>query len=178
MSTSSSVSEQRRLMTLKASDGIIFLVEEPAAILLGTIKNMVDKAGCGMVRNGMIPIPNVDSKTLGLMLEWCKKHAEAAEECFGGGSEAKRKIAAELKEWDAKFVENMDQAILHDLLIAADYLEASDELITLLTKRVANILKGKTAERIRREFNIPNDFTPDEEERIRKRLSSWVSYAN
>jgi len=37
-----------------------------------------------------------------------------------------------------------------------------------LSKAVANIVKGKTPEEIRRTFNIKNDFTPEEEERVRK----------
>ena len=32
----------------------------------------------------------------------------------------------------------------------------------------ANMIKGKTPEEIRRTFNIENDFSPEEEEQIRK----------
>lgn len=35
-------------------------------------------------------------------------------------------------------------------------------------KTVANMIKGKSVEEIRKTFNIVNDFTPEEEEQIRK----------
>ena len=33
-------------------------------------------------------------------------------------------------------------------------------------KTVANMIKGKTPEEIRKTFNIKNDFTPSEEEQV------------
>ena len=41
-------------------------------------------------------------------------------------------------------------------------------------KTVANMIKGKTPEEIRKTFNIKNDFTPAEEEQVS--LSDPVSY--
>lgn len=35
------------------------------------------------------------------------------------------------------------------------------------------MIKGKTPEEIRKTFNIENDFTPEEEEQIRKE-NEWV----
>ena len=35
-------------------------------------------------------------------------------------------------------------------------------------KTVANMIKGKTPEEIRKLFNIVNDFTPEEEAQIKK----------
>ena len=37
---------------------------------------------------------------------------------------------------------------------------------------VANMIKGKTPEEIRVRFNIKNDFTPEEEEEV-KRENAW-----
>ena len=43
-------------------------------------------------------------------------------------------------------------------------------------KTVANMIKGKTPEEIRKTFNIKNDFTPAEEEQVRKQteLDSFI----
>ena len=38
-------------------------------------------------------------------------------------------------------------------------------------KTVANMIKGKTPEEIRKTFNIKNDFTPSEEEQVRYLVS-------
>jgi len=38
---------------------------------------------------------------------------------------------------------------------------------------VASLIRGKSVEEIRKMFNIQNDFTPEEEERIRKE-NQWA----
>lgn len=41
-------------------------------------------------------------------------------------------------------------------------------------KTVANMIKGKTPEEIRKTFNIKNDFTPSEEEQVRHSLNLFI----
>ena len=54
---------------------------------------------------------------------------------------------------------------------AANYLDIKP-LLDLTCKTVANMIKGKTPEEIRKTFNIKNDFTPEEEEQVRKE-NAW-----
>ena len=61
----------------------------------------------------------------------------------------------------------MDQDTLYELILAANYLDIQG-LLTVTCATVANMIKGKTVEEIRKHFNIKNDFTPAEEEAIRK----------
>lgn len=55
---------------------------------------------------------------------------------------------------------------------AANFLNIKD-LFDLCCKTVADMIKGKTPEEIRRQFNIKNDFTPEEEEAVR-RENQWA----
>ncbi|KAA8534429.1 hypothetical protein F0562_031946 [Nyssa sinensis] len=138
-----------------SSDGEEFVVDEFVAIQSITIKNIVED-NCA---SNTIPVPNIDGKTLAMLIEYCKKHADET-------------ITAEdLKQFDSEFVER-DQAILFDLLLAANYLNIQS-LLDELCKKVADMIKGKSPEEIRKTFNIKNDFTPEEEEEIRKE-NAWA----
>ncbi|XP_056846548.1 SKP1-like protein 1B [Raphanus sativus] len=72
----------------------------------------------------------------------------------------------DLKDWDDEFMKT-DQSTLFDLILAANFLNVKD-LLDLGCQTVADMITGKTSEETRTEFNIENDFTPAEEEDIRK----------
>lgn len=55
---------------------------------------------------------------------------------------------------------------------AANYLNIKG-LFDLTCQTVAGMIKGKTPEEIRQTFNINNDFTPEEEEEVRKE-NQWA----
>ncbi|XP_020209978.1 SKP1-like protein 1A [Cajanus cajan] len=147
-------------ITLKSSDGEAFEVEEAVALESQTIKHMIedDCADSG------IPLPNVTSKILAKVIEYCKKHVEAT-------NNDEKPTDDELKAWDADFVK-VDQATLFDLILAANYLNIKS-LLDLTCQTVADMIKGKTPEEIRKTFNIKNDFTPEEEEEVR-RENQWA----
>ena len=96
-----------RKITLKSSDGETFEVEEVVALESQTIKHMIED---DCADNG-IPLPNVTSKILSKVIEYCKKHVETpkAEDRVASADE-------ELKNWDQEFVK-VDQATLFDLIL-------------------------------------------------------------
>lgn len=55
---------------------------------------------------------------------------------------------------------------------AANYLDVKS-LLDLTCQTVADMIKGKKPEEIRKTFNIKNDFTPAEEEEVR-RENQWA----
>ncbi|KAL5995667.1 SCF ubiquitin ligase complex protein SKP1b [Asimina triloba] len=148
-------------VTLKSSDGEVFEISEAVALQSQTIKHMIedDCADSG------IPLPNVTGKILSKVIEYCRKHVEAQK------TSDEKAAEDDLKSWDAEFVK-VEQGTLFDLILAANYLNIKS-LLDLTCQTVADMIKGKTPEEIRKTFNIKNDFTPEEEEEVR-RENQWA----
>uniref|UniRef100_A0A2N9FVH5 SKP1-like protein n=1 Tax=Fagus sylvatica TaxID=28930 RepID=A0A2N9FVH5_FAGSY len=153
---SSTSAEVKKNITLRSSDNETFEMEERVAMLSETIKHLIEDDCVDSV----IPVPNVKSDTLARVIEYCKKHVESSE----SESEA-------LKTWDAEFVD-IEQNTLFALILAANYLDIKG-LLDLTCQTVADMMKGKSVEEIRKIFNITNDFTPEEEEKVRKE-NQWA----
>ncbi|KAM7479457.1 hypothetical protein LguiA_027670 [Lonicera macranthoides] len=182
-----------KMIVLKSSDNETFEVEEAVAVESQTIKHMIED-DCA---DTCIPLPNVTSKILAKVIEYCKKHVDTPK------SEDKA-CEDDLKNFDAEFVK-VDQGTLFDLILffiffivdglhvvfvvygaislvyvvegkdwglAANYLNIKS-LLDLTCQTVADMIKGKTPEEIRKTFNIKNDFTPEEEEEVR-RENAWA----
>ena len=151
-------------ITLISQEGDEFQVAVEVAKKSETIKNLIEDIG---VDDGKIPLPNVTSKILAKVIEYCNWHHEnptAVPEDNKDEDEPCR--TDDIIEWDLEFCK-VDQPTLFELVLAANYLDIK-ELLDLTCKTIANMIKGKTPEEIRKTFNIKNDFTPEEEEQIRK----------
>ncbi|TQE05486.1 hypothetical protein C1H46_008911 [Malus baccata] len=147
-------------ITLQSSDGESFEVEEAVALESQTI-GLVIENDCA---DNCIPLPNVTSKILAMVIEYCKRHVDAAK--------LDEKIFEDdLESWDQAFVK-VDQATLFDLINAAAYLNIKS-LLDLTCQAVADMIKGKTPEEIRKTFNIKDEFTPEEEEEV-CRENQWA----
>ena len=148
------------VVTLQSQDGQDFQVEVKVAKMSGTLKDLIDDAG---VENA-VPLPNVTGKILSKVVDYCKHHTEHPNAV--GEDKKDEKRTDDIIPWDLEFCK-VDQPTLFELILAANYLDIK-ELLDLTCKTVANMIKGKTPEEIRKTFNIKNDFTPEEEEQVRK----------
>lgn len=117
-----------------------------------------------------IPLPNVTSNVFKKVLEYCEHHRN---EPLPSSEEVddSRKRTTDINDWDQKFIQ-VDQEMLFEIILAANYLDIKP-LLDVGCKTVANMIKGKTPEEIRKLFNIQNDFTPEEEAQIRKE-NEWA----
>ncbi|PPS05622.1 hypothetical protein GOBAR_AA15021 [Gossypium barbadense] len=133
---------------LESKDNEIFEVEESIAIQSELIKTMATV---------------VNSKAY--VNERCRKQANYHVE------QNNKIVDEELSDWESKFFE-VDMDYLHELFMAANYLEI-ESLLNGVTKRVGDFIKAcKNVEVIRQTFGINNDFAAQQEEEIRK-LNSW-----
>nr|XP_018627090.1 SKP1-like protein 11 [Nicotiana tomentosiformis] len=149
MAEASSSITEKCFLTLKSSDGDEFVLEESIAIQSITIKNMVED-GCS---SSVIPLSKVDTETLIKVIEYMKMHSSTSSN------------EEEIENFDKKFVSNSINTILN-ILEAANFLDINN-LLELCAEAVANRIKNKTPEAVRKIFNITSDFTPEEEAEIR-----------
>merc|ERR1712093_903663 len=132
---------------LESSDEQVFEVPREIAEMSVTVKHMLDDVDADS--DAPIPLPNVTGKILAKVIEWAKYHHANPDAPSDEKKDEKR--TDDIIPWDKEFCE-VDQPTLFDLTC----------------KTVANMIKGKSPEDIRKTFNIKNDFTPEEEEQIRK----------
>ncbi|XP_070321467.1 S-phase kinase-associated protein 1 isoform X2 [Odocoileus virginianus] len=181
---------------LQSSDGEIFEVDVEIAKQSVTIKTMLEEAiherlllekpvylilnhsiKCGaacivFVDLGMddegdddpVPLPNVNAAILKKVIQWCTHHKDDPPP--PEDDENKEKRTDDIPVWDQEFLK-VDQGTLFELILAANYLDIKG-LLDVTCKTVANMIKGKTPEEIRKTFNIKNDFTEEEEAQVRK----------
>ena len=62
---------------------------------------------------------------------------------------------------------DLEQEALFELILAANFMDIKP-LLDLTCAKVASMIKGKTPEQIRQTFNIVNDFSPEEEAKVRE----------
>merc|ERR1711924_172718 len=150
-------------ITLTSKDEREFKVDAQVAIMSETVKSMLeidDPSEDIDLPEAAIPLPAVEGNILELVLKYCTYHHE--------NKETKEE---EKNAWDAEFVK-VDDDTLFSLILAANYLDIKT-LLDLTCKTVADYIKQcKTPQEIRRRFNIKNDFTPEEEEEVRKE-NAW-----
>ncbi|KAK1216370.1 hypothetical protein PQX77_020984 [Marasmius sp. AFHP31] len=159
------------MVLLVTSDNEQFTADKEVVERSVLIKNMLE-ADVGE-SDQPIPLPNVSSAVLKKVLEYCEHHrgeplpAPDADQ----SQDDTRKRTTDISEWDQKFI-TVDQEMLFEIILAANYLDIKS-LLDVGCKTVANMIKGKTPEEIRKLFNIVNDFTPEEEAQIKKE-NEWA----
>ncbi|KAG5930393.1 E3 ubiquitin ligase complex SCF subunit scon-3 [Claviceps africana] len=156
---------------LASNDNAIIEVDRVVIERSMLIKNMLDDIGDEMIsQTNPIPIPNVNEAVLRKVIEWCDHHRNDPPQPQDDESDGRRRTT-DIEEWDQKFMQ-VDQEMLFEIILASNYLDIKP-LLDVGCKTVANMIKGKSPEEIRKTFNITNDFTPEEEEQIR-RENEWA----
>jgi S-phase kinase-associated protein 1 len=159
-------------VTLVSHSGDKFEIEGKVAMMSELVKMMIGgedeeggSTGSSDEEDHEIPLPNVKTEVLAKVIEFCKHHAVEKMPDIDKplkSSNMKDVVPA----WDAAFVE-VEQDMLFELILAANYMDIKS-LLDLTCAKVASMIKGKTPEDIRKTFNIVNDFTPEEEAKVRE----------
>ncbi|XP_031265990.1 SKP1-like protein 14 [Pistacia vera] len=158
----------KKKITLKAEDGHLFEIERAVAMdCLGIVKTFFEENEHDDDNvNVIVPLPNVSSAALTQIIKYCKKHVGFRED------EADEPKKAEMKAFDGDFINHQSVDMLKEILLAANYLNVKS-LLELAEDNVAERIKNKSVEYVREFFGIENDFTEEEENRLREE-NSWA----
>lgn len=190
-----------QVIKLQSSDNEIFETDIAVAKCSGTIRKLINERRCRKLQifvslscdscnfflllgtmledlgidesnseEEIVPLPNVNSAILRKVIQFCTYHKDDPTPTSTDDDENKEKRTDDITSWDADFLK-VDQGTLFELILAANYLDIRS-LLDVTCKTVANMIKGKTPDEIRKTFNIKNDFTPAEEEQVRKE-NTW-----
>ena len=137
------------------------------------LNDMIGDIGSGGFSKWPLPMATVDSlgRLVAFLEEFVKNSGPDPAE------KANEDHSREMAPWEAEFVKkNIDQgpgqyAIVVAGVLLANYLGCAPYL-DICAIFVASRMQGKTPEEMRKEFSIKNDFTPEDEARIR-RENEW-----
>lgn len=164
--------ETETSINLMSREGDAFPVPTHVAQMSELVKSMIEEEEDDADASE-IPLPNVKATVLKKVIEFCTHYR----------SEPMDEIEKPLKSstmsqvvqaWYADYV-NVDQALLFELILAANYMDIKP-LLDLTCATVASMIKGKTPEEIRHTFNITNDFSAEEEAQVREE-NKWCEEA-
>ncbi|PIA16717.1 E3 ubiquitin ligase SCF complex, Skp subunit [Coemansia reversa NRRL 1564] len=155
------------MVTLQSSDKRDFQVSMEVAKQSVLIKNLIDDLG---ETEDAIPLPNVTSKVLEKVIEYCEHHKHDPPVIKDEYDDLPKR-SDDISPWDEQYMK-IDQEMLFEILLASNYMDIKP-LLDLGCKTVANMIRGKSAEEIRKMFNIVDDFTPEEKEQIKKE-NEWA----
>ncbi|KAJ9075764.1 hypothetical protein DSO57_1032568 [Entomophthora muscae] len=133
---------------LTASDGTEFFVEKSVIIRSNLIRGLLCALGDSAQE---IPLAVVTTSALEKVLEYCTYHKDdplfvEEDEC-----PSEPKPIEDVDPWDYRFA-NIDKGPLFDLITAANYLDIKP-LITVCCRVIANMIRGKSEDEVRNEFN-------------------------
>jgi S-phase kinase-associated protein 1 len=152
---------------LVSRDGVSFTVSKNVANTLDLIKSMLIEEE----NEVEIPLPNVDGKTLEKVIQYCEHYLKEPMTVLEKPLKSAN-LTKIVQEFYADYIINITDEELLLLCEAANYLD-NKQLLDLCCAQIASFIKGKTVEEIREKFGIVNDFTPEEEAKVREE-NSWV----
>ncbi|KAK2654373.1 hypothetical protein Ddye_014229 [Dipteronia dyeriana] len=154
-----------RIITLESSDGPRFDVPEPIAIQMGTVRSFLEEnessGDTDVAARITVPLLNVSSSCLVQIIEYCTNHHQF---------KVKSAPENEVKDYDSGLLKEWSDHMIGEVLLSANYLDMKD-LIELTMKGLAERIQNKSPEFISKLFGIENDFTPEEEAKIRQENS-------
>ncbi|CAF3809321.1 unnamed protein product [Adineta steineri] len=142
---------------VQTSDGETLEVDYAIAKQWAPIKNMYEVFGTLDTKDRPVELSNVNTDTLKKIISWADHYKQSSEDA-DGDDEPKPKRTVDLSDFDKKYFE-VKQEMLFEIIMASNYLGMT-VLLDKACKTVADMIKDKTPDEVRKTFNIPNDLPP------------------
>lgn len=122
----------------------------------------------------IIPVPNVTHEIIQIIVNHLKAYQEKGFSFVPVEKEDKQ-VEEKVDKFNKEFFDIVQgtsedepvNGIIFETTLAANFLDCKS-VLNAICKYIAGLMKGKSPEEIRKKFEIKNDFTPEEEEQIRK----------
>jgi S-phase kinase-associated protein 1 len=161
-------------------ENIVIEIPVEKANMSVTIKNMICDIPPEELVNP-IPIINTPKFIFDKILEFCDHYVDKYTKNPNFLNEYLEKTTEDIinyvatDPWNKDFcdITKMDTKTLHKLILAANYLDIKP-LLDIACIAEAGRLKGLSPEEIRQRYNLPDDWTEEEEEAAKKELENDV----
>lgn len=153
---------------VETSDKQIMEIEEPIVRMSAYLV-----ANMGEVPAEPIPLKEVTSRTMNHVLKWCRKHVNDPVDIYESDEESEsygfqpigeryrwRRRFVVIPKWDNDFFGAVNHDILFSIVNAAHYLQIK-KLLDMSCQVVANMLRNKNPEQIRKDFHVKGDVLDD-----------------
>ncbi|XP_051113155.1 SKP1-like protein 12 [Andrographis paniculata] len=148
-------------LTLRSSDGKELKIFRIVAQQSSTIMNLLDLEEES--NTDVIPVSEVDGSTLEKLIELMNNHTEKSFNYLG---------VKERKKFYNDFFANWKILDVLNFGLVANYLGVQ-VIFDEACQKMADMIKSKSVEWVRKVFEIKNDFTPEEEEDLKKE-NKWA----
>lgn len=135
------------MISLKTADGKIFEVEPAIVKEMQSVQSFIDANPTIAVTT--IPLPNVFSRELAKIIEYCRKHF-LFRHANNGTS------ARDAKDFDANFAKDQSDDELKELILAANYLNIKD-FLNFMGRTIAGRIQIESMEIVRKFFVMPEE---------------------
>lgn len=163
------MADAEKIVTIQCSqDGVSkHTMPLPHARMSGTIANMLDDIDDDVESD--IPIPNIKGDIMKRVVDFCAEHPDAP---LNPTDEQQLEMRTKpLEGWDLDFV-RVPLATLFEMILAANFLDLKP-MLDVTCKAVAEMIKGKTPDEIKKVFGVDGEFTQEEKEQV-LRDNPWL----
>lgn len=142
---------------LQSCDGKLFDIDPELILQFGTIKTLIDSCPeNGDNRQEIIfPLRNIYADVVRLVIEFAIFHKNDLKSRIATDDE-EYWVLESMSDWDAEFLNNVDQVTLFELISAANFLDYKP-LLDATSKKIASLITGKTEEEIIELFHLENN---------------------